>query len=478
MKRIPIIILFIITGLLFAQNDFDDWKKKQASQLNSYREKQDTEFANFLETNWEKFKTYKSNRPDDTPKPIKVPETKPKELKQVNDDKKISKIEVNIEKPEKKENVLFAVDKSAPVIEIDYFGLKMDYNYQDKFTMDWDKLDEKVISKFWLKVSSTDYKTLIDQLKIHKEKMEINDWGYCLLINKIGSRVVVGNENLQRMFVWFLLTKSGYDSKIGFNEDNLYLLLPTNQEIYNVSYVMIDNSRYYAISFNSKQKLNIALKTYEKSYPDSDALINLNVDKSPKIGSAIVEKELKFKYGKEMYNIPVKYDTNAIKFFQKYPQTNLDVYFNAPLSPIAINSLTKGFQTILKGRSETEAANILLRFVQTAFEYKTDDEQFGKEKSFFSDEMLFYPYSDCEDRSILYSFLVSKLLNLHVIGLDFPGHISTAVKFNSIVEGDSVIFNESNYTICDPTYINANLGMSIPKYKNLEPEIIELAKKK
>jgi len=32
----------------------------------------------------------------------------------------------------------------------------------------------------------------------------------------------------------------------------------------------------------------------------------------------------------------------------------------------------------LQGMSELEAVNFLLRFVQTAFDYKTDDQQFGK----------------------------------------------------------------------------------------------------
>ena len=123
--------------------------------------------------------------------------------------------------------------------------------------------------------------------------------------------------------------------------------------------------------------------------------------------------------------------------------------------------------------SELEAVNFLLRFVQTAFDYKTDDQQFGKEKYLMLEETLHYPSSDCEDRSIFFSFLVKNLLHLDVVGLDYPGHIATAVKFNSDLSGDLISYNGYNYLICDPTYINANAGMVMPQFKNIEPKVIK-----
>ena len=82
----------------------------------------------------------------------------------------------------------------------------------------------------------------------------------------------------------------------------------------------------------------------------------------------------------------------------------------------------------IKGKSQKDAANILIDFVQTAFEYQTDDVQFGYERPLFADETFFYPYSDCEDRSILFAHLVKDLLGLDVVLLYYPGHLATAVK--------------------------------------------------
>jgi len=206
-------------------------------------------------------------------------------------------------------------------------------------------------------------------------------------------------------------------------------------------------------------------------------LIDMSMESNPKIKTVIVEKVLKFTYDGKKYELPVKYDANVAEFFRSYPQTDLDVYFEAPLSDLALSSLSESFAPILQNRNESEAANVLLRFVQTAFQYQTDDEQFGKEKTFFADEVLFYPACDCEDRSILYSYLVRRILQLDVIGLNYPGHIATAVKLNSDLDGDHILYKKSKYVISDPTYINANIGVAMPKFKEIQPEIIELSNK-
>jgi len=203
-------------------------------------------------------------------------------------------------------------------------------------------------------------------------------------------------------------------------------------------------------------------------------MINLDVKESPVIKNHLVEKELKFKYSGKEYVITIKLDQNTAGFFRDYPQTNMQVYFAAPLSSQAENSLLSQLRPIIRGKSEAVAVNMLLRFVQTAFPYKTDQNQFGYEKVFFSDEFLYYPYSDCEDRSIMFAYLVKKLVGLDVVGLDYPGHIATAVKFSKRVKGDAIVYKKERYLICDPTYINANIGRGMPNFRKKAPKIIKI----
>ena len=128
----------------------------------------------------------------------------------------------------------------------------------------------------------------------------------------------------------------------------------------------------------------------------------------------------------------------------------------------------------IKGKSQEEAANMLINFVQTAFEYATDDEQFGYERPLFGDEIFYYPYSDCEDRSILYSILIKDLLGLDVVLLHFHGHLATAVKFTEDIDGFYLMIDNEKYLICDPTYINAPIGDCMPDYQDSSVTIVKI----
>ncbi|MBQ7735935.1 MAG: hypothetical protein IJT61_08435 [Bacteroidales bacterium] len=104
--------------------------------------------------------------------------------------------------------------------------------------------------------------------------------------------------------------------------------------------------------------------------------------------------------------------------------------------------------------------------MQTAFDYKTDGEQFGYERPLFGDEMFYYPYSDCEDRSILFTILVHDLLRLDIVMLEYPNHLATAVRFPKEVPGFYVMMNGEKYVVCDPTYIGASVGDCMPQFQN------------
>ena len=98
----------------------------------------------------------------------------------------------------------------------------------------------------------------------------------------------------------------------------------------------------------------------------------------------------------------------------------------------------------------------------------------GHDRAFFAEETLFYPYCDCEDRSILFSRLVRDLLGLDVMLVFYPGHLATAVAFNTSVKGDYIDMNGKHYTICDPTYIGAPIGATMPDMDNKTAKVIVL----
>ncbi|MEA1918924.1 MAG: hypothetical protein U9N52_03705, partial [Campylobacterota bacterium] len=177
---------------------------------------------------------------------------------------------------------------------------------------------------------------------------------------------------------------------------------------------------------------------------------------------------LEFRYRGQKFSLHVNYNQNLIDFMSTYPQADYDSYFNAPLDHESTQSLIKALKPIVDGKAASEAINILLFFVQHAFTYQVDQAQFGREKVMFAQETLYYKKSDCEDRAVLFAYIVKNLLGYDVVGIKYSDHMATAVAVP--IKGDALNIASSRYVIADPTYINASVGTSMPKYKNVKPE--------
>ncbi len=427
----------------------------------------------------------KEQDPDLLKKKQEVPEqivkkTEPVETKTPEVTKEISNIptETNIQTGT---GVLAGIDlnKNDTKMDLTYYGSNLLFQYAKNIKVTFSgRVDNKAISKFWEEISSKNYKDLITQLNYYKKNMNLNDWAYVLLINDIAGKLYKNDRNSKHLFDWFILTKSGYRSKVGFIDNKIVLFMPTKTKIYGIPYFTSSDTKekLYVIDFdNLTGSLEGSIYSYDGDYPDSKKLVDMNVYQAPKLESSEKERIINFKYKGVEYKVNVAYNFNTVKFYEYYPYSSLDVYFNYNVSEETKQSLIKSLTPLVEGKSEADAANILLRFVQIGFEYQTDDVQFNREKPLFLEETMNYRYCDCEDRSILYSFLVKTLLNLPVVGVDYPGHVATAVKFSVDVAGDYVTYKGQKYTVCDPTYINAYIGMAMPQFKNGKLEgIIEV----
>lgn len=198
---------------------------------------------------------------------------------------------------------------------------------------------------------------------------------------------------------------------------------------------------------------------------------NIFIDSSVKVGELF--GLLKFKTSFNILSRDVLLPSLTRKFLlhRDVVKSLKPFYAAASLSPAVKQALYPSLKRQIKGKATTEAANLLLNFVQTAFDYQTDGEQFGAERTLFADESLYYPYCDCEDRSILYANLVHDLLGLDVVLLHYPGHLATAVRFPDELPGNYVLLEGIRYLVCDPTYIGADIGMAMPKYRNSKVEV-------
>ena len=330
------------------------------------------------------------------------------------------------------------------------------------------KFGQKEISDFWKVLSATDYTPTVTALMDEKDEMGLNDWGYYLMVRKY-AEVLYGNDDRSMLLTWFILSRSGFDVRVGYNDGGVVLLLPTATTLFDMSYVKIDGTKYYVINNSTGSGVRTCPGSYGNGRP-----LDFRQTKSLQLAGRSAVRTLSFDFKGKEYKMDFKYDPDVTEYYKALPQAQFEVFFGATPSDQLKQSVVGNLKPIVAQMDKPTALNFLLQFVQLAFPYKTDPQQFGYEKYFYADEVFFYPYCDCEDRSVLFSYLAHTLLGYDVVGTEFPEHMATAVELDYQIEGTRYRIGTHTYTVADPTYINASVGQCMSKYESVTPVIHEI----
>lgn len=475
-KSLLAISLFAVVAYAM---DFAEYRAQQAQQFGSYKEKLDKEFAKMLEQDWQEFQQMYSPSTYTEPKPSEAPVVKPepKEKEPKLEEPKQQRPFIIVPPIEKKPPKRVTPPKPEPetftdkVKEFEFFLNNVSIVYDRKLPVAISGSDNEAIAKFWNEVSDKPLDGTLKSIQKIQDSFNLNDWGLYQLLYEFSNRLYSDGDSAN-MMAWYLFTRLGYDVKIAYNSSGTYLLAPVTHSVYQVNFYNLDGSRYYLLSENGRGTNPGQIFTYTGEYPDSTKQMSFFFDQALVFEDYhMISRTLSFEYGGESYSFDTEVSKALIEFYKRFPQSDYNVYFQAPNQSYLFDSLLTQLQPHIENRSEEDAVNFLLRFVQTAFEYKTDDEQFSYEKVMFPDETIYYPYSDCEDRTIMFRFLVDNLTTLQTVGVKYDGHFSTAVSFSSDVSGASFEHGGKRYVMADPTYINADVGMVMPRYKQSDFEV-------
>ena len=353
----------------------------------------------------------------------------------------------------------------------EFYGAICKVNLPNKKELKLQSSSRKEISRVWEILSSEAYDNFLKDCINYKDSLQLCDWGVYQFIESVSKSYLENvDSNESVLFQMYALSQLGYKARLGMQGNRLINLVAFNQQIYSKPYLLIDGQEFYFLSSGLKED---GIQLCDFKFPNEQGA-SLRMNTMPRFPYAPSTKRSIKSTAYPNAHASVSVNNNLIEFLSTYPNCSWELFAEASLSDEVKKQLYPILSRITSSLSEKDAANVLLNFVQTGFEYKTDDEQFGREKTFFGDEPFYYPYCDCEDRSILYAILIKDLLKLDVVLLDYPSHIATAVCFTENITGDYFKIDEKKYIICDPTYIGAPIGKSMPDLLNIKAKILRV----
>ncbi|MDR2836319.1 MAG: hypothetical protein LBV69_09065 [Bacteroidales bacterium] len=482
------IVIFSISAT-FAQSDFEKYAQEQKTAFNNYSTKEQKAFKNFndsinreyakyLEETWKSFNLQKKEVP--IKKPITKPpvydensaKPQPQELPVVKPQPPTPQLVPKPKPPQEPEPNSKPEAPKENFINTSFFGTNIKLKSSAKQNLHLADVSEKAVADYWTALSNCQYVDWVNDAQRIKNEQKLNDWAVHQLLNTMFKTYFTnGNNNEQVIFNVFVFNQLGYKAKIGRSANNLYVMAAFKEEVYNTTYFIFnDNVRYYVINPLHTELSNI--QTCSMNYGGATNYVVLYLSEQPVFSADNRTKNLTF--NNKTYTI--NYNKNKVDFYDTYPLSYYTVYAEAPIDNITWQSVLLQIKPNVSGKSQEDAVNWLLHFVQNAFIYKTDQDNSGYEKWNFAEETFASDFSDCDDRAILFSQLVRHLLGMEVVLIYYPGvHLATAVKFsNPNTKGDYISVDGQNYLLCDPTYIGANLGMAMPQLRNVAVEVIKI----
>ena len=482
MKKFLILIFLAWTGLAKGQDantDYQSFRKDLLDDYQKYRKGVLDDYADYLAGIWKEFQLFRGVKRDETPKPVTVPNVEdiptnpvPQELPAPN---VIPKEEPQVPEvaPVSKPNEP-AKPINAPTLDFTFYGVQLRSIKLNVLHLS--SLEPSAISNIWRQYQKSNPKEVINSLASLSQLYGLNNWFTTELVRRYVDTLLRNGSSSDRIVLQhFLLSNLGFDIRLASTQRQLLLLVPCKQQMYERSFLNIDGQKYYVFYDNISPIKENSIAIYTCNLPH-------DVYKGDFVDLVYKQQSLTLKSGNDKKctltdgRISVSGNVNSgmMEMLRHYPLMDVPYYAASKVMPAFHKDVLEQIKPQILGMTQEQAANALLHFVQYAFDYATDGEQHGYEKPYFLEENFYYPKNDCEDRSILYAFLVHNLLGLDVHLVQYPGHECTAVNFgNQSVDGDGYLYNEKVFIICDPTYIGASIGQCMPSYQNIQPIVEE-----
>ena len=474
-----------------SQDMFEQFKQQANKEFEDFRKKANDEYAHFMEEAWTSYTVKDAEKIPMEPKPVITYVHEARVTNSLIEYDVIEDVPTDrlpnqrlplasisneglelVGQPEPLEPIMATFDASATMQSLSLYGstIKVRVEPEPKKPIKLKNLTEKSIARMWKKLSCPYYDNVVAECLRQRKACNLCDWAYVKLTEKMANKYFGEGTNESIVLQMYILVQSGYQMRIAMAENRLTLLMGSNERIYGYKYCEMEGIQYYIIDRSLEDK---SMLIFDRAFPQEKSLSLALVQ--PRFSLERTEKQTFSAQDYPEITVTVETNKNLLDFYNDYPVSGQwNYYSHASLSECVKRDLYPVLQKAIEGKKEVEAVNMLLNFVQTGFGYSSDQDQFGYERPLYPDETFYYPYCDCEDRSILFSCLVRELVGLDVVLLSYPGHVTTAVHFNEPVKGDYLLVGDEKYVICEPTWPGASVGLCADKFKEKKPIVMRL----
>jgi hypothetical protein len=333
-------------------------------------------------------------------------------------------------------------------LQLDLYGHKLQLAYDGANLQINYPIGSAQIEKQLKLVQQTKLGSLIEQMDDYSDEFGMDDIAYMLFSRKL-SNAIYSDPNTAKIFQYQLLKEKGYNVLLTLNSEMVVLYGFLDFKILNGTEIFYDGLEYTDLSFEYNLE-PCELQFIERN--STGRAIAINENRPPFFNATKGKYDLHAEYEGMVYFFEGTLNQSLAEYYHDLPDIEFgQIYLNYQLSSPTYEHLVGDLKRAISGMYPNKQIDFLLDFTQTAFPYKLDKNVIGKEKFAFPEEVLANNYGDCEDKSVLFAYLVKEVLQLPSVAMVYvsQNHLNVAVAINH--PSFNFVYNNQKYLICEPS---------------------------
>ncbi len=372
--------------------------------------------------------------------------------------------------------IFFLLTSISYGLDVDFYGHDLAFNTQVISTVKAPfTINKRTVQTAITSIKPADLTLIKNQIEEASIQYNLDGLGTVLLTDKIVKKIT-GSKNTQSILKYRILQTLNYDVQLTYTRNTISCFGRLGQKPAASVYIIYRNKRYTNLNFSDMRTYGTRYVMGDNRYDPSAVALDYS-GVAPDIHAKQSLSHLTWSFQGKMYHLKALKNLSFSEYLSDLPQFELGpAYVKMSHSEEFQQSVLSPLQGYIdQMHSNMQKANFLLKFAQSAFEYKTDNDQFGHEKYNFPEETVGSIFSDCEDRTILLAFLYKRLLGFESVILHFEQekHVCLGVKIPNRSNAYSFKYKNEAFMVCEPTGIGFDVGETGITLKNIT-EVIEL----
>lgn len=349
------------------------------------------------------------------------------------------------------------------------------YYHPEMLIRDPGRLDERHLQSAYMQLKRNGSDILLANLLSERQRLHLNDYLFYQLIRWTVNEIYQDKWPIaQELTVCYLLSRAGFDTRITFRDDRIYVNVFTQEDLFEVPIISDDDRSYANISCMDASCIGRQSLYLANLRPNPGGRsFSFELHEWPRLPARPRARILRFPFQGQTYQLKVAFDQTVVDIMASYPLIHEYCYLDSPLSPTLRESLIPPLRNLTQQMDHRTALEFLVSFTRSAFQYQEDTKYFGRSKPMVPEELFGYTFSDCEDRSALFYALVRELLDLPMAVVAYDDHLTVAVSAGDVA-GEGFNYQGQRYVFCDPTgpAQSSEIGRVPPGYEQRRFQVI------